>query len=99
MDPDDNISLIQALQEKQLQTEAQVVDIQSKLAQILSALTSNNAPPVVAPRFRQPLHVRTDLNLLPPQSLMETVFAVAPSSTLAKPITVYAQTNSSTNKP
>ena len=49
MDPDDNISLIQALQEKQLQTEAQVVDIQSKLTQILSALTGNNAPPVVAP--------------------------------------------------
>ena len=49
MDPDDNISLIQALQEKQLQTEAQVVDIQSKLDQILSALSGNNALPVVAP--------------------------------------------------
>jgi hypothetical protein len=49
MDPDDNISLIQALQEKQLQTEAQVVDIQSKLDQILSALSGNTAAPVVAP--------------------------------------------------
>ena len=49
MDPDDSISLIQALREKQLQTEAQVVDMQSKLDQILSALTSNTAPPVVAP--------------------------------------------------